>query len=73
MTAVLKSMNITGDALGVSKYYHDLLSHVVIDNSDKHLVGEITALGLDVDFTNILMTSQDEKKVSPHNKFMLKK
>lgn len=58
---MMKGMGLEASALGVAKYYQDILDTFVIDRQDTGLREEIESLGIKVLVTNTLMKTMDDK------------
>lgn len=58
---MMQGMGLEASALGVAKYYLDLLDVFVIDREDENLKEDIEALGIKVLVTNTLMKTMDDK------------
>jgi LPPG:FO 2-phospho-L-lactate transferase len=58
----LKAKGIESSARGIAKFYSQLISRIVIDNSDSDMSKEIKKIGVSSLETNILMNTVREEK-----------
>ena len=58
----LKAKGIESSAKGIAKFYSQLISKIVIDNSDSDMSKEINKIGVSSVETNILMNNAKEEK-----------
>jgi LPPG:FO 2-phospho-L-lactate transferase len=58
----LKAKGIESSAKGIAKFYSQLISKIVIDNSDSDMSKEINKIGVSSLETNILMNNAKEEK-----------
>ncbi|MCJ7636815.1 MAG: 2-phospho-L-lactate transferase [Nitrososphaeraceae archaeon] len=58
----LSAKGIESSVLGIAKFYSQLISKIVIDNSDSNLSKEINKIGVSSFETNILMNNSKEEK-----------
>ena len=58
----LKAKGIESSAKGIAKFYSQLISKMVIDNSDSDMSKEINKIGVSSFETNILMNNSKEEK-----------
>ena len=58
---MLKEQGYEVSALGVAKLYSDICDIFVIDVSDKNLISEIEDLGIEVQLSNIMMNTKEDK------------
>ena len=58
----LSAKGIESSVLGIAKFYSQLISKIVIDNSDSNFSKEINKLGVSSFETNILMNNSKEEK-----------
>jgi LPPG:FO 2-phospho-L-lactate transferase len=66
----LKAKGVKSTCMGISKYYSDLISNMVIDFVDTNSSNRIKKMGISTFETNIMMNNvQDEKRLA---KFILK-
>ena len=66
----LSAKGIESSVLGIAKFYSQLISKIVIDNSDSNFSKEINKIGVSSFETNILMNnSMEEKRLA---RFILK-
>nr|MDO8134526.1 2-phospho-L-lactate transferase [Candidatus Njordarchaeum guaymaensis] len=57
----MRSSGLEVSALGVAKFYEELIDYFVIDEADAHLDGEIKLMGLDTVITNTVMNTLEDK------------
>ena len=58
----LSAQGIESSVLGIAKFYSQLISKIVIDNSDSNFSKEINKIGVSSFETNILMNNSKEEK-----------
>jgi len=58
----LRAKGIESSALGIAKFYSQLISKIVIDNSDSNLSKAIKKMGVSSVETNIMMNNAEEEK-----------
>ncbi len=57
----MAGLNMEVSAVGVARYYQDIVTHYIMDRTDRDLLHRVESLGMTVHLTDTLMTSTEDK------------